>query len=56
MRTVETIAREICRSYGGDPDEWIRLAPAGPPIRYWQHFEQLAELTLLWLLRFSRPA
>lgn len=54
VNITEKIARAICEGYGGAPDELVRLSPAGPAFPYWKHFEGLAQLTKLWLLRFKR--
>lgn len=54
MDVIETYAREICRAYGGDPEEWMQRSPAGPPMQYWQHFEELAVAVWLWLRLHSQ--
>ncbi|MBJ7410139.1 MAG: hypothetical protein JHD15_07195 [Phenylobacterium sp.] len=54
MDVIEIYAREICCAYGGHPDEWVQRHPAGPRMRYWQHFEELAFTVWLWLERHSR--
>lgn len=47
MTVVEKLSRELCRKFGGDPDEWARIWLGHPwMIQRWKLYEGQARRLL----------